>query len=220
VNSSHTTERQREVFAFFRSVELLSGAGPSTREIKTHFGFASQTAAFQHVRALVKKELLAPVPGKRGCFTSSPPTTRTVHVPVFGTVPAGLPERIEQEPEGYVSLEVRAAGVAESASLFATRVRGDSMINAHILEGDLAVFEAREPVSGQIVAALIDGETTLKRYVEERGRPFLKAENSKYPDLIPARELVIQGVLVHLQRNGLAARAGRQSPRNVTPFKA
>ncbi len=75
------------------------------------------------------------------------------------------------------------------------------MTGAHLLDGDVAVFEAREPLPGQIVAALIDGESTLKRYVREQGQPFLRAENPKYPDLIPARELVIQGVLVHLQRN-------------------
>jgi repressor LexA len=75
------------------------------------------------------------------------------------------------------------------------------MIGAHVLDGDCAVFEVREPLPGQIVAALIDGETTLKRYVQEKGQPFLRAENPRYPDLIPVSELVIQGVLVHLQRN-------------------
>jgi repressor LexA len=73
-----------------------------------------------------------------------------------------------------------------------------------VLDGDCAVFEVREPLPGQIVAALIDGETTLKRYVQEKGQPFLRAENPRYPDLIPVSELVIQGVLVHLQRNAAA----------------
>ena len=67
------------------------------------------------------------------------------------------------------------------------------------------MFEVREPAPGQIVAALIDGETTLKRYVQEKGSPFLRAENPKYPDLLPVSELVIQGVLVHLQRNATSA---------------
>jgi repressor LexA len=75
------------------------------------------------------------------------------------------------------------------------------MINAHICHGDTVILEFREPRKGDIVAALIDGETTLKRYLIEKGKPFLRAENSRYPDLIPARELVIQGVLIALIRH-------------------
>jgi len=75
------------------------------------------------------------------------------------------------------------------------------MINAHILDGDIVILENRKDVrNGDIVAALIDGETTLKRYLVEHGRPYLKAENPAYPNLIPARELLIQGVMVSLVR--------------------
>ena len=75
------------------------------------------------------------------------------------------------------------------------------MIDAHIVDGDIVILEDRKDVqNGDIVAALIDGETTLKRYVTERGRPYLKAENPKFPDLIPARELRIQGVMTSLVR--------------------
>jgi repressor LexA len=64
----------------------------------------------------------------------------------------------------------------------------------------MAILEVREPKNNDIVAALIDGETTLKRLVMNRGRPFLKAENPNFPNLIPVQELVIQGVLVALIR--------------------
>ena len=74
------------------------------------------------------------------------------------------------------------------------------MIGAGILSGDFVVLEFREPRNGEVVAALIDGETTLKRYVVQRGKPFLKAENPRFPNLIPAQELVIQGVQVGLLR--------------------
>lgn len=75
------------------------------------------------------------------------------------------------------------------------------MIDAHIVDGDIVILEDRKDVqSGDIVAALIDGETTLKRYVVEHGRPYLKAENPTYPNLKPARELRIQGVMVSLVR--------------------
>ena len=74
------------------------------------------------------------------------------------------------------------------------------MTGAGILSGDVVVLEFREPRNGEVVAALIDGETTLKRYVVQRGKPFLKAENPRFPNLIPAQELVIQGVQVALLR--------------------
>jgi len=75
------------------------------------------------------------------------------------------------------------------------------MIGAHILDGDIVILEDSKDVqNGDIVAALIDGETTLKRYVVEHGRPYLKAANPRYPNLIPARELKIQGVMVSLVR--------------------
>jgi len=80
------------------------------------------------------------------------------------------------------------------------KVRGDSMIGAGIHDGDLAVLEFKEPRHSDVVAALIDGETTLKRYVYSHGRPFLKAENPQFPNLMPVRELVIQGVMVALIR--------------------
>ena len=198
------TTRQREVLDYVRRIELQRGSGPTTRELQQHFGFKSQTAAVDHIRTLERKGALRKIARKARALTTSPPKLKLVHVPLFGSIPAGIPELIEQEPDGFVLLDTAALGLTERAVLFATRVRGDSMIGAHILDGDSAVFEVREPLAGQIVAALIDGETTLKRYVQERGRPFLRAENPKYPDLIPLSELVIQGVLVHLQRNAVA----------------
>jgi repressor LexA len=99
-----------------------------------------------------------------------------------------------------VAVDLSSIGLSEGARTFALTVRGDSMIGAHIQEGDVVVLEYREPRDGDVVAALIDGETTLKRFVLDNGRPFLKAENPAYPDLIPAMELIVQGVVVALTR--------------------
>ena len=116
-------------------------------------------------------------------------------------IPAGMSTLIEQASEGHVSLDARSANVSKNGRTFALRVRGDSMIGAHIVDGDIVILEDRKDVqNGDIVAALIDGETTLKRYVVEHGRPYLKAENPRYPNLSPARELKIQGVMVSLVR--------------------
>ena len=107
----------------------------------------------------------------------------------------------EQSIEGHVSLDTRSANVLKNRGTFALRVRGDSMIGAHIVDGDIVILEDRKEVrNGDIVAALIDGETTLKRYIVERGRPYLKSENPEYPNLHPAHELRVQGVMVSLVR--------------------
>ncbi|MFM8789300.1 MAG: LexA family protein, partial [Chthoniobacterales bacterium] len=121
-------------------------------------------------------------------------------IPIYGDIPAGFPDTREQRPDGCVYADLGSLDIRRTARTFAVRVRGDSMTGAHILEGDLVVLELREPNHGNIVAALIDGETTLKRYLVRNRRPFLRAENPKYPDLIPAHELVIQGVMMALFR--------------------
>ncbi len=202
LNSMALTSRQQDVLDFIRRTELKRGVGPTTREVQQHFGFKSQTAAVDHINALERKGALGKKPRKARAVTTSPPRLEIVHVPVFGTIPAGIPELIEQQPNGYVAVDRLAIGVSEDAHLFATHVRGDSMIEANILDGDLAVLHANcEPQLGKVVAALIDGETTLKRLVERGGKRFLRAANPRYSDLLPVQELLIQGVLVHLQRN-------------------
>lgn len=119
----------------------------------------------------------------------------------MGAIPAGFPVDHDQSGEAYLSLDPSSLGLPRSASLFALRVTGDSMVGAHILDGDLAVFEQRPGAHSDIVAALIDGEVTLKRLIIEGTNRFLRAENPAYPNLIPARELIIQGVLRTLIRN-------------------
>lgn len=203
VHGINLTTRQREILDFVRATEIRRGSVPTTREIQRQFRFASQTAAMDHLRALERKGALKKISTSQGVatLTSSPPKRRLVYVPILGSVPAGMPELNDQEPEGFVPVDALAAGISKNAALFANRVRGDSMIDAGIFHGDIGVCEVREPVPGQVVSALIDGEITLKTYIRERGKPFLRAENPKYPGLIPARELIIQGVLIHLQRN-------------------
>jgi repressor LexA len=92
---------------------------------------------------------------------------------------------------------------ARSRKLFGLHVRGDSMVNAHVLDGDLAILERKIASPGDIVAALIDGETTLKRLIVENRQTFLRAENEKFRDIHPVEELTIQGVMIALVRNHL-----------------
>ena len=125
---------------------------------------------------------------------------RLIDIPIFGTIPAGHPSDQQQESYRCISIDPDSIHLPRNARTFALQVRGDSMKDAAIVEGDVVIMEFCEPRSGDIVAALIDGETTLKRYLVQRGKPFLRAENPKYPDLIPAQELVIQGVFRALIR--------------------
>ncbi len=175
---------------------------PSTREIQEHFGFASQTAAVSHLRALERKGAIKKLAGKARALVFPQDLGRSLsfNVPVYGAIPAGLPTTADPAADGQLAIDAALLGVSEDAPTFALRVRGDSMIDAHIVAGDYAVFEKREARNGDIVAALIDGETTLKRLVHQDGTAYLKAENPAYPDLEPVNELFIQGVLVGLVR--------------------
>jgi repressor LexA len=111
-----------------------------------------------------------------------------------------VPTDAVAEPDNALELDLRLFGQESSRGVFALRVRGDSMINAQIADGDLVIIQQRQPREGDIVAALIDCEVTLKRYVVVDRQPRLVAENPRYPDLIPAAELQIQGVMVGLIR--------------------
>lgn len=116
-------------------------------------------------------------------------------VSVVGAVPAGRGNDAERVDLGTLPVDLEALNIRKSARVFALRVRGDSMEGADISDGDVVIVDAREPRPGDIVAALIDGETTLKRFIARDGDVFLQAENPKYPDLIPMHELVVQGVV-------------------------
>ncbi len=201
--SEELTKRQQEVYEYLKREVRETGVTPSSREIQNYFGFASQTAAMNHLRALEKKGVIQRVPGKARAiaFTEELDRKKIVDIPVYGSIAAGLGEDQEQQQDGCLSIDIRILGIPRNARTFALKVCGESMVDAHICDGDTVILEFREPRRGDVVAALIDGETTLKRYIIQDGKPYLQAENELFPDLIPARELIIQGVMVALLRN-------------------
>ncbi len=199
------TDGQKRVLDFIQSEQREKGVTPSTREIQIHFGFASQTSVMQYIATLERKGFLDRQARKARTLITPVQKVRIADIPIYGQIPAGMSTLTEQTVEGHVSLDIRSLNASKHARTFALRVRGDSMIGAHILDGDIVILEDRKEVhSGDIVAALIDEETTLKRYVVEHGRPYLKAENPDFPNLRPARELRIQGVMVSLVRKQIA----------------
>jgi repressor LexA len=203
--SLEPTKRQRAVLRVIERHRSTGEPPPTFREIGRDLGIASVSAVAKHVQALRRKGLLNTSDGRsRILDVVSPLRTLqnpVVHIPRFGSIPAGYPQNREQEADGCVSVDIETLGFKPTRNSFALRVSGDSMIGRHILHGDVVVLEhGPEPRPGDIVAALIDGESTLKTFVRKNGKPFLKAENPKYADLIPAEELMIQGVFMALIR--------------------
>lgn len=207
------TQRQQDVLEFIRQTIDRAGVAPTLREIAAHFRFRSVKAAADHVAALRRKGVLTGAARRAralqivdavsgGWATARALGRHLARLPVYGTIPAGLAEDRRQEARGCVAVDLDALGIRPTPRTFALEVRGDSMIGRHIVEGDLVVLEhGKTPRPGDVVAALIDNESTLKTFVQERGRtPYLKAENPQYPQLHPVSELVVQGVMVGLIR--------------------
>lgn len=196
------TKRQQEILEYLKNAQRKTGVTPSTRELQHYFGFASQTAAMSHLRALERKGVIQRLPGKARAVAFPDELDREiiVDVPIYGRIAAGFGDNTPPEKDGCLSIDIRSLGVQRNSKTFALKVRGESMVDAHICDGDVVVMEYREARNGDIVAALIDGETTLKRYMVKNGKTYLHAENVNFPDLIPAQELIIQGVMVALLR--------------------
>lgn len=199
------TKAQRRVLEFIQGEMQAGRPAPTLREIAGRFGFAGHRAAAGHLAALKRKGFIATDAGKARSLRITSPLHklrgRIMDIPLFGTIPAGFAQDKEQGAEGCVSVDVESLGFKPTRNTFALRVTGESMIGKHILDGDIVVLEhGPEPRHGDTVAALIDGESTLKTFVKRNGKPYLKAENPKYPDLLPAQELMIQGVFKALIR--------------------
>ena len=202
------TERQQQILRFIQGKQDSEGLTPTFREIAGHFRFRSPNAALAHVQALLAKGFLKNLPGRARSLQVADPNApkhrlrpRVVSVPIYGAIPAGLPQDTAQEEEGCVLIDVETLGIKPTARTFGLKVKGDSMLGKSIVDGDIAIIEhGVEPRPGDVVAALIDGQVTLKTFLLQRGKPYLRAENPRYPSLIPQEELQIQGVMVALIR--------------------
>jgi repressor LexA len=196
------TERQEEILEFIRQYQQQHHLPPSTRIIQRHFGFSSQNSVMSHLRALANKQQLSKLDDRKWGLTARQVQGQLFSLPVYGSIPAGLPAMQEQEAEETLTIDPAIFGLRRPRPhhCWVLRVSGDSMVDAHILDGDLVVLERREPRKGDIIAALVDDTTTtLKRLVHVGGRPVLRAENKKYRDITPGR-LESQGVLVGVIR--------------------
>jgi repressor LexA len=165
------TARQREVLGFIRTFTERHGAPPTVREIGDRFGFTAR-AAFDHLRALERKGVLhRRVSDKRVSRTLVLADRGRRHaaaeIPVLGRIAAGTPLFAEENRED--SIPVRPEWFARKGEdLFALRVRGESMIDAHIMDGDLVLVRRQDSAqTGDVVAALVDSEATVKRFARD-----------------------------------------------------
>ncbi len=194
------TPRQQEIMDFIRSTVEVLGAPPTRAEICHAFGFASPNAAEDHLKALARKGVIILEQGSaRGIRL-----VEQLGLPLIGSVAAGSP---------ILAVENVQARYALDASLFSPkadyllRVRGLSMINAGIFDGDLlAVHKTSDARDGQIVVARLAEEVTVKRLKRQRGSVELLAENPDFSPIVvhPGRDdFAIEGVAVGLIRGGL-----------------
>ena len=200
---------QQMVLSFIEQYQEENQRPPTIREIQDHCGFKSPRAVSYILEKLEAAKMIIRRAHSRGVQLTKSSITSAVQLPLFAAIPAGSPDEYEggiDAPERLRFIPT-TLGISNPGKAFAVRVRGDSMIDAGIFSGDIVVLEKKEPKTGDIVAALVDGENTLKRLVSENGRVYLKAENRDYPNIEPQEKLDIQGVVVSVLRTFVASKA-------------
>jgi repressor LexA len=190
--AAELTTPQQLVLDFIEERSTRGESPPTYREICERFGYKSPKAASDHVAALERKGL---VTRKKGRSRGLRLVRRREGIPLLGRIAAGVPREGFAESDQRLPLDPAAYGIENRSRAFALQVTGDSMVGRQIFDGDIVVLEQEAlPHNGDIVAALIDNESTLKTFVRKGNKVWLRAENPHYPDLIPALDLQIQGV--------------------------
>lgn len=195
------TARQKQIYDFVVKNIREKGYAPSIPEIGAKFKIASTNGVSDHLKALERKGYIRRV-GKRAIEVLTPLGkslfAATRQVPILGRVPAGKPLITEESVEGLMAVPAEIA----RGETFILRVKGDSMIDAGILDGDYVIVRFQETAeNGEIVCAMINGEATLKRFRKKGDVVTLLAENKSYPPMTISRgEFSIMGKMVGLIR--------------------
>ncbi len=190
-----------QVLGFIREYAGLHGYPPSIREIGAHLGVSGTLGVVKHLKILERGGYIRRMRGRSRGLSLTTPVSRGA-IPIVGTVRAGAPQPAIEDIEGYLSI---ADSRLIRRGAFCLRVKGDSMINAHILEGDLALVHPQPTAENRdIVVALMDGEATLKRFFRERDGIRLQPENPKMEPISiqpDEGELTIVGKVVGIFRD-------------------
>ncbi|OFX27219.1 MAG: repressor LexA [Armatimonadetes bacterium RBG_16_67_12] len=199
--ASQLTHRQQEILTFVQRYAESHGYPPSVREIGQAMGLTSSSTVHSHLEALARKGFLRRDPSKPRALEilrdGHGPQARTVSLPVIGRVTAGSPILAEQNIEDYVALP---ADLTRGSEAFVLKVRGDSMIEDGILDGDMLVVRRQQTATnGDIVVARMDDEATVKRFYREGDRVRLQPANQAMEPIL-VRDVVIEGKAVAVLR--------------------
>lgn len=191
------TDNTRELIYQFVRERLLRGDPPSVREVQAELGFRATQSAQEHLDGLVEDGRLIKLPGRSRGYrlpSENPPA----FVPLVGRVHAGPLTTAFEEIEGYLPVQTRKP----ASELFALRVRGDSMIDAGILHGDILIIRKQTTAhSGEIVVALVGDEATVKRLRIHDNTIELCPENqTMLPIVVPSEDLRILGKVIEVRR--------------------
>lgn len=207
LDTSALPPRQQRILVAIRDWVVRHGYSPSTRQIGHAVGLRSSSSVSKHLASLEEKGFL-----RRGSTVSRPidvrlflqepstqePTDDSVAVPVVGDIAAGAPISAVEHIDEVLTLP---RGLIGRGTVFGLRVRGDSMIDAAICDGDIVVVRQQtEAHSGQIVAAMIDDEATVKVYRRRNGHVYLEPRNPDY-DIIEGDRAAVLGIVVSVLRS-------------------
>jgi repressor LexA len=197
------TPRQAEILDLIKNNIAETGMPPTRAEIANRLGFKSANAAEEHLKALAKKGFIEIMPGtSRGIRLPHEEQFETGR-PLIGQVAAGEPILAQEHVEQYYQVDPT---MFKPAADFLLRVRGDSMKNIGILEGDLlAVHKMQQACNGQVVVARVDDDVTVKRFEQKGNVVYLHAENDDYHPIkvdLSCQSLTIEGLAVGVIRNG------------------
>ena len=198
---TYLTERQRDILAFIRKYQQEHGVAPTHKEICEAFGFSSYGTVYKHLSLLEKKGLIRrDWNQKRGVelVEEKREELRVRELPLFGNIAAGLPLEVDQADEMIAVPDT----LTSRGQNFVLKVRGDSMIDDGILDGDYVIVERIDrAANGQVVVAMVAGEVTLKRFYKEGERVRLQPANEAMaPIFAQARDVTVQGVVIGLMR--------------------
>ena len=190
-------QTRERVFRWVRE-RLLAGEAPSVRDVQEAFDFRSPMTAREHLEALVTEGRLRKEPALARAYRLPGRERPAAHVPLLGRVPAGPLEEAIEDVEDHLPVE----GTGDPDRLFALRVKGDSMVGAGILDGDLVIVRRQDrAASGDVVVAKVGNEATVKRLRLRGRRVELHAENPAYAPIVPESEpIAILGKVIEVRR--------------------
>lgn len=204
------TDRQRQILEHIANSIRKNGIVPSVREIGHALGMRSPSTVHQHLTALERKGYIKRYGDRMRVLEVldkrlRPDGDSVAHLPLVGRVSAGLPLLADENVEEMIPVPRSMVGWHDDC--FLLTVRGDSMINAGIFNGDLVIVHSQQTAwPGEIVVALFGEEATVKRLAQEGARPYLVPENPNYPPIREAFEILgkVVGLLRHYRAGGQA----------------